>query len=215
MKRLLLSIGLLLSFTLGANAQCVGVGTINNSPQPGTVCQQDSVVPTYHAVGVAIAIGTAPTDVSCITGSATKIIRLKKVRLSGTASTAINISVYLTKHIVANTGGTPATGTALPTAYPMDSTNPTVSATLQAYTANPTIADAASTIINAATLFLPVTSTASGPGSVIFDWGSGGIALEGPILRGIAQQVCVNLNGVTAPSSGLLNVQWVWTELAS
>lgn len=215
MKRIILSIGLLLGLCASASAQCVGVGSINNAPPPGIICQQDSVVPTYHAVGVAIAIGTAPTDVSCITGSATKIIRLKKVRLSGTAGTAINISAYLTKHIVANTGGTAATGTALPTAYPMDSTNPTVSATLQAYTANPTIADAASTVINSATLFLPVTSTASGQNAVIFDWGSGGIALQGPTLRGIAQQVCVNLNGVTAPSSGLLNVQWVWTELAS
>lgn len=215
MKRILLSIGLLLGLTTLASAQCVGVGGINNAPPPGIICQQDSVVPTYHAVGVAIAVGTAPTDVSCITGSATKVIRLKKVRLSGTAGTAINISVYLTKHIVANTGGTPATGTALPTAYPMDSTNPTVSATLQAYTANPTIADAASTVINSATLFLPVTSTASGQSPLTFDWGAGGIALQGPVLRGIAQQVCVNLNGVTAPSSGLLNVQWVWTELAS
>lgn len=215
MKRTLLSIGLWLGLTTFASAQCVGVGSINNAPPPGIICQQDSVVPTYHAVGVAIAIGTAPTDVACITGSATKVIRLKKVRLSGTAGTAINISTYLTKHIVADTGGTPATGTALPTAYPMDSTNPTVSATLQAYTANPTIADAASTVINAATLLLPVTTTASSQSAVIFDWGSGGIALQGPVLRGIAQQVCVNLNGVTAPSSGVLNVEWVWTELAS
>lgn len=215
MKKLLLSLGLLFGLTLTANAQCVGVGGINNAPPPGIICQQDSVVPTYHAVGVAIAVGTAPTDVSCITGSATKTIRLKKVRLSGTAGTAINIGVYLTKHIVANTGGTAATGTALPTAYPMDSTNPTASATLQAWTVNPTIADTASTVINSATLFLPVTSTASGQSPLTFDWGSGGIALQGPVLRGIAQQVCVNLNGVTAPSSGLLNVQWVWTELGS
>lgn len=215
MKRIILSLGLLLGFTTLASAQCVGVGSINNAPPPGIICQQDSVVPTYHAVGVAIAIGTAPTDVSCITGSATKVIRLKKVRLSGTAGTAINISVYLTKHIVADTGGTAATGTALPTAYPMDSTNPTASATLQAYTVNPTVADAASTVINSATMFMPVTSTASGQNAVIFDWGSGGIGLQGPLLRGVAQQVCVNLNGVTAPSSGLLNVQWVWTELAS
>lgn len=114
MKRLLLSLGLLVGLTLTANAQCVGVGGVNNVPQPGIFCQQDSIVPTYHAVGVAIAVGTAPTDVSCITGSATKTIRLKKVRLSGTAGTAINISTYLTKHIVANTGGTAATGTSLP-----------------------------------------------------------------------------------------------------
>lgn len=215
MNRILLSLVALVALATTAQAQvpCVGVGGVNTVPQVGISCQQEFSIPTYHATGVAIAIGTAPTDVACITGSATKVIRLKKVRLSGTAGTAININTFLTKHTIANTGGTPATGTALPTASPNDSTFAAASATLQAYTANPTV-DASAIVVNGATLFLPVTTTAGNSTGVIFDWSTGGIAISPPVLRGIAQQYCVNFNGVTAPSSGVLNVEWVWTEAA-
>lgn len=212
-KRLVLSFALLLGGNDASQAQCVGFG-VNNVPTVGVSCQQEYTTPTYHAAGVAIAIGTTPTDVACITGSATKVIRLKKVRVSGVATTAININMLLTKHTVANTGGTPATGTALPTASPNDSTFPAATATFQAYTANPTV-DASAVIVNASTLFMPVTSTASNSTGVIFNWSTGGIAEAPPTLRGVAQQFCVNLNGATAPSSGLLNVQWVWTESAT
>lgn len=211
MRRLFLASAVLLGATLGANAQCVGVGGINSVPQPGVNCQQEFNTPTYHAVSVALAIGTAPTDVACITGSASKVIRLKKARISGTAGTAININTFLTKHTIANTGGTPATGTALPTALPNDTQFAAASATLQAYTANPTV-DVSAVVVNAGTLFMPVTTTASSQSALVFDWSTGGIALAPPTLRGIAQQYCVNLNGVTAPSSGVMNIEWVWTE---
>lgn len=211
MRKLALALGLLLGMVASATAQCVGAGGINSVPQVGFTCLLEPTTPTYHATGVAIAVGTAPTDVACITGSATRTIRLKKVRISGTAGTAININTFLTKHTVANTGGTPATGTALPTASANDSQFSAATATLQAYTANPTI-DATSVVVNGATLFMPVTSTASGQSHLTFDWSTGATAEAPPTLRGVAQQYCVNLNGVTAPSSGVMNIEWVWTE---
>lgn len=210
MKKLLLALVTSLAFAGAAQAQCIGFG-VNNVPQVGISCQQEYSTKTYHAVGQAIAVGTTPTDVACITGSATQVVRLKKVRLSGTANTAINISVYLTKHSVLNTGGTPATGTALPTASPNDSLFAAATATLQAYTVNPTV-DASAVVVNAATLLLPVTTTASSQSIIAFDWSTGGVQEAPPTLRLATQQYCINLNGVTAPSSGLLNVEWVWTE---
>lgn len=216
MKRLILALGLLLGWVALAQAQvpCIGTGGVNTTPQPGIVCQTDSLVPTYHAVSVALVPGTAPTDISCITGSATKVVRLKKIRLSGTAGTAINVNVLLTKHTVADSGGTPATSTALPVPYPVDSTMAAASATTQAWTANPTINDSTPGITNASTLFLPVTSTAGGSSGVLFYWDEGGYAFSPPVLRGVAQQVCINFNGATAPSSGAVNVEYVWTEQA-
>lgn len=210
MKKLLLALIASLAFAGAAQAQCVGFG-VNNVPQVGIACQQEFNAKTYHAVAQALAIGTTPTDVACITGSATQLVRLKKLRLSGTAGTAININTFLTKHSVLNTGGTPATSTALPTAVANDSLFAAATATLQAYTANPTV-DATAVIVNAATLFLPVTTTAGNSTGVVFDWSTGGVQLAPPTLRLATQQYCVNFNGVTAPSSGVLNVEWVWTE---
>ena len=136
MKRLLLSLSFLLGLATTAFAQqpCIGVGSVTIAPQPGITCVQDSILPTYSATSIGLAPGAAPTDIACLTGSATKTIRVKQVRVSGVAGTAINITVVVTKHVSANTGGTPATGTALPVPYPLDSTFPTVSATATAWT---------------------------------------------------------------------------------
>ena len=212
MKKLLLSLGLLLGLASGASAQCVGVGSVVNVPQPGIVCVEDSIVATYAATSIGLVPGAAPTDIACLTGSATKIVRLKHVEVSGTAGTAINISVVLTKHASANTGGTPATTTALPVPYALDSGFATVTATTAAWTANPTINDAAPGIIGTKTVFLPATATAASAGFATWDFQANNGSISPPVLRGVAQQICVNLNGVTTPSSGLMTVNFVWTE---
>ena len=209
MRRLFLAL-LALVWASTAQAQCIGVSGVNTVPQTGVVCQQDSIVPTYAATSIGLVPGTAPTDIACIYGSATRTIRVKQVRVSGVAGTAINITAVLLKRASANTGGTLATSTALPVAYPMDSTFAAATATLQAWTVNPTIVDTSPGIINAATVFLPATGTASGAGAQLFDVND--FAMSPIVLRGVAQNLCVNLNGVTAPSSGLMTVSFVWNE---
>lgn len=213
MKKFLLSLALLLGLCAQASAQgCIAVGGVNSVPQTGVVCQSEPTTDTYAATGVGIAPASTATDVACITGSATKVVRLQRIRVSGTAGTLITVPVLITKHASANTGGTAATGTALPVPYPLDSTDATVSATTTAYTANPTITDSTPGIIAAATLSLNTTSALVGQGEVALDWASRNY-MEAPTLRGIAQQLCVNLNA-TSPSSGLVNVTFVWTEAA-
>lgn len=212
MKRFLLSLALLALWACPASAQCVGVGGINTVPVPGVSCTQESIVPTYFATSIGLVPGAAPTDIACLTGSATRVVRLKQVRVSGTAGTAINIVAVLTKHASANTGGTAATTTALPVPYAADSTFTAPTATTTAYTANPTITDAAPGLVSAQTVFLAATATATNGTSALFYWDDGGPALSPPVLRGIAQQLCVNLNGVTTPSSGLMTVTFQWTE---
>ena len=118
MKKLLLSLGLFVGLCASAQAQCVGVGGINTVPQTGIVCPLDGNLPTYFVQSIGIVPTTAPTDIFCLTGSATRTVRVKQVRVSGTAGTAINITTYLTKHTVANTSGTAAL-TEPPFAHPV------------------------------------------------------------------------------------------------
>lgn len=212
MKRLLLSLGLLLGLTVSAFAQvsCVGVGGVNNVPQVGVSCSQEPTVGTYAATGIGIAPASSATDIACLTGSATKVIRVQRIRVSGTAGTLVSVPALITKHASANTGGTAGTGTQLPVPYTLDTSNAAVSATATSYTANPTIADATPGIITAAILPLGLTGTTLANTGVLFDFGDLNFA-EKPTLRGIAQQVCVNLNA-TSPSSGLVNVSFFWTE---
>lgn len=212
MRKLLLSLGLLLGLCGAASAQCVAVGGVNSVPQVGVNCLSEPTVDTYGATGIGIVPASSATDIACITGSATKVVRVQAIRVSGSAGTLVNVPVVITKHATANTGGTAALTTALPVPYTFDTTDAAVSATTTAYTANPTIADVAPGLIDAGVLVLSATGTLAGNTGTLFDW-SGRNFHEAPTLRGVAQQVCVNLNG-TSPSSGLVNVSFRWTEAA-
>jgi hypothetical protein len=113
-----------------------------------------------------------------------------------------------------NTLGTPATGTALPVPYAVDSNDAAPKATTTAYTANPTINDATPGLIDAANLVLGKTDGTNGSGQpyTVFEYGPQRY-MEAPTLRKTTEQICVNLNG-TSPSSGLANVTFRWTEAA-
>lgn len=212
MKKLLLALGLLFGLALPASAQCVAVGGVNSVPQTGVNCLSEPTVTTYGATGVAIVPAAAVTDLACITGSATRVVRLQYARVSGSAGTLINVPVTLTKHASANTGGTAATTTALPVPYALDSANAAATATTTAYTANPTITDAAPGILDNDIIALVTTGTASTNGAIVFDYTARNFN-QAIVLRGVAQQICVNLNG-TSPSSGVVNVTFRWTEAA-
>lgn len=193
-------------------AQCVGAGGINNVPQPGITCASEPIVATYAATGIGIAPGAAATDIACITGASGKVVRVQAIRVSGSAGTLITIPIVITKHASANSGGTAATGTALPVPYAMDPNNAAAAATTTAYTANPTINDSTPGYIDASELSLNTTSALVGAGYANFDYTERNYA-QAPILRSTAQQVCVNINA-TSPSSGLVNVTFKWTEQA-
>lgn len=215
MRKLLLSAGLLIGFCTSAFAQCAAIGGINSVPVPGLNCQSEPTVATFAAAGVGIVPAASATDVACITGSATKVVRVQSVRVSGTAGTLVSLPVLLTKHTVANTGGTAALTTALPAPVSLDTTTATTAsatATTTAYTANPTV-DATAVIFDGLVTSFNVTSALVNGSQAFFDYKARNF-MTPPVLRGVAQQVCVNLNAISV-STGLLTISFTWTEAAS
>lgn len=212
MKRIFLSIALWLGLTTLASAQCVGVGGVNTVPQTGVVCNTEPLVATFAGMGYGIVPAASATDVACITGSASRVVRVQGIRVSGTAGTLVTLPVLLNKHTVANTGGTAAVTTALPVPVTLDTVTATTAAataTLTAYTANPTI-DASALQVDAMITSFNVTSALVNGSQAFFDY-RGSRYMEPPTLRGIAQQLCVNLGGISV-SSGLLAIAFYWTE---
>lgn len=214
MRKLLLSAAFLVALATGANAQCVAVGGVNNVPTTGLNCQSEPSVATFGAMGYGIVPASSATDIACITGSATKVVRVQSVRVSGTAGTLVTLPVLLNKHTVANTSGTAAVTTALPVPVTFDTgtaTTASATATTTAYTANPTI-DSTALQVDVMTASFNVTSALVAGNPAFFDYRTRNF-MEAPTLRGIAQQLCVNLGGITV-SSGLLAVSFSWTEAA-
>ena len=200
---------------LGAAALAVMAGValaqVNVVPQVGlitSILKQN----TYSSVALALPPAASATDIACIAGSATKVVKVTRISISGTAGPLVVAPFTLVRRATVDTGGTAGTTTAnwANTIAVHDTLNPTATATLISYAGNPTITDSSPTYIRSDELALPATSAGAVIRPLIWDF-PGFSFDQRPILRGIAQQLCVNLNGVSV-SSGLLHVSIEWTE---
>lgn len=185
---------------------CLAVGGVNNVPVPGLACAMASTMPTYAASTSGFAVASTATDVACLTGSATRTVRVQKVWVTGSAASTLAIPVSLFIRTAADSAGTAVVMT--PFAFDSNNVASTVS-NAQYFTGNPTINDTAQQMVDVAEILLPTTTT-SAYGVTAFDY-SGALFSQAPVLRGTAQQLCVNFNK-TSPSSSLVNVNFRWTE---
>lgn len=166
------------------------------------VTMLDGFKATYVAGTSGFAPAAAATDVLTITGSATKTVRITKVYLSFTATTAVSVPVSLIRRSAANTGGTSATFAATP----RDTTNPGATAAVAIYTANPTALGAAvGSVLEAGKIPAPLTGGAVQV--TVFEFGTG--SNQAIVLRGTSQVLAVNLNSVSVTGGSMaLAIQW-------
>src|SRR6266571_2441944 len=168
---------------------------------------------TYSAAKVGLVPGSSATDIFTITGSASKTIRVTRIEIVGTttSATAAALDVLLLKRSTANTGGT---STGSPTAVPHDSLSAAASATVLSYTAVPTTGTLVGTAIRNQKLMLTLatyTATDFPPvAPVIWDFGSR--PAQAIVLRGIAEVLAINLNTTTPTATASFDIAIEWTE---
>lgn len=162
--------------------------------------------PTFSASAVALALPqTAAGDAVCIFGSATKLVRLKRIAITGTDSTAQTVAATLVLRSAANTGGTSTT----PTVAPLDALNAAGSAVVRAYTVIPTPGAAIATV-RAQSIPLPAATAATQYPPVV--WTFGDNSSQDIVLRGIAQGACLNFPAAFTTAGAVINVDVTWTE---
>lgn len=175
----------------------------------GTLSKQ-----TFRAVSIGLVPAASATDFFCITGSATKMIKVTGLRLQGVAGTLTSVPIVVLRRSSVDTGGTAASTIANPanTIGKADTNNATASATLIAYTANPTIVDTSPTYLSAGYLTLPTVAAGTNTPVTEFTFGANLPQFTQQLtLRGIADQVCLNMQAGSV-TSGVLNIQASWTE---
>lgn len=165
-----------------------------------------SFVATYSAATLNLTPATLATDVLTLFGSATKAIKILRIGISGVQTNAGQVTAQLIKRSATNTGGT----SSAPTPTPHDSADAVATATVKAYTANPTALGTAVGTIRTARLGLP--SVTSATSSSFIEWTFGDIPEKSIILRGIAEGIAINLGGVTL-TGGSLDVYITWAEV--
>lgn len=173
------------------------------SPYGALKVDNTGVVPTYGASIIGLVPAATPTDIFEIAGSATRTIRLSRIRFTGTRTASTTSDTIIVKRSTANTGGT----STLPTVVPYDSASPVGSAVVKAYTANPTLGTLVGNI-KADRQFLNIAGTGS---SDVREYDFGFNNTQHLTLRGVAETLAINLNGVTM-AGGLLDIWITWHE---
>lgn len=173
------------------------------------VSDNDPMRAAYAAFISGISPAATPTDVVTIQGSPTKIIRVRSLVFTGTATTASNIIINTIRRSSANTGGTSTTKPLVP----RDQNDDAATAVISVYTANPTglgtQIGGASAITDGGRLNIaPAANGAIDRMSLQYSWMND----KAPILRGVNDFLCINLGGAAWPAGGLLDVNIVLTE---
>jgi hypothetical protein len=165
---------------------------LNVITSAGSKTSTEGIYSTYGITGVANTPAATPTDVFILNGSATKTIKIKRVTVSGLATTAGSMNVSLVKRTVVNTAGT----STAPSIAQFDSLDASATAVPKLYTANPS-ALGAGVSLSSQTLNFGVAGAA---GTVIFDFANRND--KAIYLHGVAEGLAINLNGGAVPSGG-------------
>ena len=171
-------------------------------------------IPTYGCATLTYAPYALASDILVIIGSATTLVRVRRIavsgRATGSAQTAVPLDVGLYKRFTLNTGGNP---TLLSTVLHDTVINPAATATVQVYTAPPTIAAGGPTppILFRAQQASLLSTTSGGAGvPVEFDFGQMGG--QSAVLRNANESLALSLGAVTVPAGTVLNLWLEWTE---
>lgn len=206
LRKLLLSAVAGLSLVTAASAQ------VNTVPQVGVntanIRQQ-----TYSAISVALVPASAATDLFCIAASQSRSVAVRRIEVSGTATTALTTPLILLRRATVDTGGTAATGLALPVGGTNYSLNSAATAVLTAYTANPTITDSSPTYLRVNAINFSPAATAVSSDALFWHGGTATDFYDQgfDMVKGSTQQLCLNLNGGTI-AGGSLSINIEWTE---
>lgn len=185
---------------LAAQAQVPGVNSTINSVF--TLAYDNSTMKqTFSATQAGITAVASQTDMCSLTGSATKTVKVRRVIFSNVPlATAVTEPISVLKRSTATTGA----GTSLATvAY--DTNNAATSVALaEVWTAAPTVGTPIGVLADIVAPFA-IGSGANSP--ITFTFGQLGQPL---VLRGVAEQVAINLSGVTL--TGTVGCTFEWTE---
>lgn len=191
------------------NGQRVDNQADNNGRLIVAAVPLDGAKATYSACITNLIIPAAATDVFTITGSASKTIRITKIIISGSQTTRSYADVVILKRSTANSAGT----STIPTAVSYDSSDAAATATVRAYTVNPTTGTLVGNFLVSHIPFgLTTPTNAQSNGSLeVFSLTFSDRATKAIVVRGTSEVVAINFNGqtLTAPR---IDISIEWTE---
>jgi hypothetical protein len=165
-------------------------------------------------IAFSVTPAASATDIAMIQGSATAVVKLTRLSISGVATAAALIDVLGVKRSAADTGGTSTNP--VPVAADLNDLSGVwvsgATAIINVYTANPTLGASSATGYGVPRRSKMLLGVPAGTGSpFVLNWTFGERSEKAMTLRGVADSFCVNLNGVQSTGQ-IMNVEMAWTE---
>lgn len=186
--------------------QLRGLSTSVN-PLDGAAVGATQLIPTsapYRASG-SFPLAATPTDVFSLSGSASNIVRVRKVVVTGFTNTAGQFVFLLIRRSLANVGGTP---TVLPS-LPYDGLDAAATAVASYYASNPTTLGTTVGTLRRGRLFFALQTNQND--RLTFEFGA--LQEKACVLRGASDFLCLNGAGAALPgSSTTLDCEIEWDE---
>jgi hypothetical protein len=180
-------------------------GNVRMSPNRALQVEtRPSTITGYTATVRNLSLAATATDFVTITGSASKTVKVTRIKISTTQTTAGLNEIVLLKRSTANTAGTSAAMTAVP----YDANNAAATATCLSYTANPTTG---TLVANMDIPKIPAPAPATGA-PIEYVWDFTKEFVQPPVLRGTAQVLALNFNGAAIPTGLVVNATIEWVE---
>lgn len=198
---LLCAASALITGALVAQAQVPGINSTLNSVFT-LVYDNSTMKPSYTSTSTMFTIPAFATDVCSLAGSATKTVKVRRVALTGVATAVATEPVEIIKRSASPTGGTQV----VDAVTTLDSINAASTVLAEHFTANVTPGTIVGGLYLQSLTYANFTTGVGG--STIFEFGQ---RAQPIVLRGVLQNVTVNLLGWTPPA-GQLNCTFEWTE---
>ncbi len=178
---------------------------------PTAIAQGEGWKATYVYAAYGLTPYATPTDWIMLQGVASgAIINVTRVELRCYATAVAYLEYHLVKRTVDNTGGTRASQSAVIATY--DSNDAATTGTLFLYTVVPTALGAGIDVRNGRILVQSLTA-AAGANTDMTSLIEYGIRPSKAItLRGVAQSLCINFNGIAIPAGAKYDVLVEWTQ---
>ena len=166
---------------------------------------QPSTIDTYSAVIRNFTPAATPTDILSVVGNASKQVKILRIEIWTTQTTAGVNEFLLIKRSALNTGGTRAAMTAVP----LDSRSPAATADVGNYTANPAgLGTAVGTVDTAK----PAAGAATNTTNPNYVWDYNDTNGSPIVLRTALESLCINFNGAAVPAGFVANITVRWCE---
>lgn len=179
-----------------------GVLLVTDTDGQGTswpVSDNEPLKAAYNLFMPAITPAAIPTDIFTVQGSASKVIRVRSIIITGTAISAANVMVFLNRRSTVNTGGTFAPQTMVK----RDSSDQAQTAIINLYSANPTSLGTLIGVADGGRLNIaPAANGSIDRMALQYGWYND----KAIVLRGASDILAFGLNGAALPAGAQFDV---------